>query len=641
MNTIIDKHFNLTTIIFIALLIGLSTTAFWPGVNGPFLLDDSTNLASMQKNGGIKNISSLAAYVFNDIASSYGRPISYLSFTLNSQTWPAEPYSFKLTNILIHALNSIIVFALCFTLFNKINPGQRQAALGIAFLTALIWAIHPIQTSTVLYVVQRMTELSALFIFAGVLTYIHGRTNFSHNSGAAYTWMSCGVVIFGTLAFFSKENGVLLPLLILVVELTLLSKIQQPKYWRYWAIPFIGFPIAIIAIYFGVVISDSSAKYILRDYTLYERVLTQARVLIDYLYYFVLPIPTPNLYHDDFSISKGLFKPFTTLLCVAVISVLLWLAIRNRSKHAIISFAILWFFTAHLLESTLIPLEIYFEHRNYTALLGPALALAYYSHKLIQRKVTLYLPLACIIVIGLMALNLKHSTAWGNEQLLIRSWSEQHPESLRAQTHYIDNLFLNNQEEAAIQHLQTIIATYPEHLGTQVFYTTVSCRNSSVTRESFFSLIKLSSRTRIDDSVLPSLNKLFENIRDGYCKQISLQGLEKIVDTLLSNNSIEHNNKGKNYLYRLKSEINFHLRRFEPTSDALKQAFELIPSIETAIRLAHLYSGISDYNSAARYLKTATMLDNLRPPFALSQEQQILQAKKEIAMRKANQTKPQ
>ena len=174
-----------------------------------------------------------------------------------------------------------------------------------------------------------------------------------------------------------------------------------------------------------------------------------------------------------------------------------------------------------------------------------------------------------------------------------------------------------------------------------MFYASISCRLNTLTREEFFALIKLSSSARIGNSALPSLNTLFENIRDGYCKQISLQGLEKIVDTLLSNNSIEHDIKRKNYLYRLKSGINFHLRRFEPTSQALKNALEIIPSVETAIRLAHLYSGISDYNSAARYLKTATMLDNLRPPFALSQEQQILQAKKEIAMRKANQTKPQ
>jgi len=635
----LEAKTNLTAFAFILLLISCSILVFWPGISGPFLLDDNPNLSVLQKNGGVKDLTSLAAYIFNDIASSFGRPISYLSFTINSQTWPAEPYAFKYTNILLHALNSIIVFALCFALFNKINHQQTQASLGIAFLAALLWAIHPVQISTVLYVVQRMSELSALFIFAGVLTYLHGRTNFNHNSGAAYTWMSCGVVIFGTLAFLSKENGVLLPLLILVVEVTLLSNINRPKYWRYWALPFIALPLTIIAIYFGIIISNSSIKYRLWDFTLYERLLTQARVLLDYLYYFMWPIQTPSLFHDDVSISKGLLQPYTTLLSIAAITALLWFAIRYRTKYSVISFSILWFFAAHLLESTAIPLDIYFEHRNYTALLGPALALAYYSHKLIQKQAKLYLPLTVIILITLIGLNLKHSTTWGDEQKLISTWSKQHPESLLSQTHYVDNLYLINQNQAATQHLQTIIKTHPEHLGAKVFFTTASCRNNTVTRDEFFSLLELASKSKIDNSALPSLNKLFEKIRDGYCRQISLQGLEKIVDSLLSNNNIEYNIKGKSYLYRLKSEINFHLRRFEPTSNALKKAFEIMPSVEIAIRLAHLHSGIGDYNAAAHHLKTATTIEKLRSPFAFSQQKLISQAQKEIALRKANQTK--
>ena len=438
---------KLTAFAFILLLISCSSLIFWPGITGPFLLDDSANLSAMQKSGGITDLTSLLAYTFNNIASSFGRPIAYLSFTINSQTWPAEPYAFKYTNILLHALNSIVVFALCFALFNKINHRQTRTSLSIAFLAALLWAIHPIQVSTVLYVVQRMSELSALFIFAGVLTYLHGRTNFSHNSGAAYTWMSSGIAVFGTLAFLSKENGVLLPLLILVVEVTLLSNIQRPKYWRYWAIPFIALPLTVIAVYFGIVISDSTVKYITRDFSLYERLLTQARVLLDYLYYFVWPTQTPSLYHDDFSISKGLFQPFTTLLSLTAITALLWFAIRNRTKHSVISFAILWFFTAHLLESTVIPLETYFEHRNYTALLGPALAFSYYSHKLIQKKPAIFLPLLSLIVISLITLNIKHSTSWGDESQLVSTWSTQHPDSLRSQTAVCGHALSNKQQK--------------------------------------------------------------------------------------------------------------------------------------------------------------------------------------------------
>ena len=72
-----------------------------------------------------------------------------------------------------------------------------------------------------------------------------------------------------------------------------------------------------------------------------------------------------GLHHDDFVISKTLLSPWTTLPAIAGLLALAVGALVLRKKHPLITFGIVFFFVAHALESTIIPLEIAFEHRNY------------------------------------------------------------------------------------------------------------------------------------------------------------------------------------------------------------------------------------------------------------------------------------
>ena len=221
---------------FLTILISLTLVLYWPGISGHFLLDDATNLESLQLNNGVDSFDDARTFIFGGISSSLGRPVSLASFLINAQNWPADPEPFKYTNILLHVLNTVLLFGFIYKLFQLLGR-QTNQSLTIAFCGSLIWAIHPLQISTVLYVIQRMTELAALFIFAGLLCYIKGRQKYADNTGNGFGWMTTGVVIMGALATLSKENGFLLPLLILVTESTLLNHIPRPKYWRYWAIP--------------------------------------------------------------------------------------------------------------------------------------------------------------------------------------------------------------------------------------------------------------------------------------------------------------------------------------------------------------------------------------------------------------------
>ena len=170
---------------------------------------------------------------------SPGRPISYLSFLLQSGSWPHDPLAFKLVNIALHVANGALVYAVVARTLALL--GRADAAV-LGDQPAAAWLVHPIQVSTVLYVVQRMTELAALFCLGGMLAYLRGRVLArSGRVDAGYAWMSAGLALGTPLAILAKENGALLPVYIAVIELTLLSGVPRPPRWKLWAAVFLAF----------------------------------------------------------------------------------------------------------------------------------------------------------------------------------------------------------------------------------------------------------------------------------------------------------------------------------------------------------------------------------------------------------------
>src|SRR3546814_902550 len=165
------------TAIICILLPGILTICFWlysPGLHGPFVFDDWANLPALNGFGdGIHRGLTFWWYVLGNNSGPLGRPLSMLSFLINDSAWPSDPYSFKYTNLLLHLLNGVLVFACLRSLLHRCSFTAFKAEL-IAVLTAAIWLLHPIHTATVLQVVQRMTLLSSLFILLGVLSYLNG-----------------------------------------------------------------------------------------------------------------------------------------------------------------------------------------------------------------------------------------------------------------------------------------------------------------------------------------------------------------------------------------------------------------------------------------------------------------------------------
>lgn len=360
------------------LLAALALAIYWAGLHGGFFFDDEANILLAE---GIRmerlSMDAIGAAMASGHAGFAGRPLAQLSFALNHALSGFAPFAFKATNLAIHAVNAFLVFLLAGRLLRGLTPRPTPTGTTIAAaLLAAIWLLHPIQLTSVLLVVQRMTSLSALFLLAALLLHLHGRERKGRAGMACLllAWFVCW-----PLSFFSKESGVLFPAFALAWELIARRAAcgRLDNFARALAAAFAL--AAVLGVGYGL--SEHGrwlwAGYEFRSFSLLERVLTEGRVLWFYLGLIVLPsLETLGLYHDDLVISRTLLAPWTTAPALAGLAGLLWLAWRLRNVAPLASFGLAWFLVGHSLESTVLPLEIAHEHRNYLPLFGILLAAA-------------------------------------------------------------------------------------------------------------------------------------------------------------------------------------------------------------------------------------------------------------------------
>ena len=191
-----------------ALLLILLLTAwvYWPGVTGPLVLDDYWNLMPIGAGEGITDLQSLLTFVFGNNSGPTGRPVSMLSFLIDAQSWPPLISSFKYTNIMIHLLCGVVLFWFCIQLFQQLSPAPKHHS-WLALVVSTLWLLHPLNVSTTLYVVQRMTQLMTLFAVASLLCYLAGRSQLVTKPRQSLLLLVLCLFPFGLLSVFSKENG--------------------------------------------------------------------------------------------------------------------------------------------------------------------------------------------------------------------------------------------------------------------------------------------------------------------------------------------------------------------------------------------------------------------------------------------------
>lgn len=295
------------------------------------------------------------------------RPVSCLTFALNSFFSGNDTYYFHITNILLHIAVSISLFILLSLIFKTptMKNFKKDEADFIILFTTAFWALNPIQTQAVTYIVQRMTILSALFSILSLMFYIKARLSVRLKHRVLKFLLAFGFCILSVL---SKENGFITIFSFLLIEIVFFGAIKNITTKR--IIKLILFvSLIIVLLYYILSIfgfnSNSLLNYSSRPFTLTQRILTQPRVLLFYISLIFYPTPDRFSIEHEIIYSNGLLTPPETLISISGIILLIMYSFRYKKKYPLISMAILFFLLNHSVESTILPLEMIFEHRNY------------------------------------------------------------------------------------------------------------------------------------------------------------------------------------------------------------------------------------------------------------------------------------
>lgn len=424
----------------------VACSIFVPGLSGGFIFDDKPNIVTNY----LLHVTTLHPFDLIQASLSFhagggSRPLAMLTFALDHWRAGLDPQAFKTTSLVVHAI-ATVVLALFLRKLLCLAAWAPKRATFAALAIALVWAVHPLQVSSVLYVVQRMQTLATLFLLLAMWSYMRGRQAQMQGLPARRHWYVAGIA--WVLALASKEDAALFPAYALLLELTLLkfaaadAEVARRLRKGYWVLGLVG-----AALYLLVVVPHywTAEPYFTRDFNSYERLLTQGRVLVMYLGQILLPLPQ-NLpfYYDDLVVSRGLMQPATTLPALGLIVALLALAVSLRHRLPVFSFGLLLFFAGHFTTSNVIGLELAFEHRNHLPLVGALLALADLIRIAADR---LRMPSPAIALFAMVwalacgGLTWKRADVWGDPLRLAQESTRIAPDSVRAwillcETHY-------------------------------------------------------------------------------------------------------------------------------------------------------------------------------------------------------------
>ena len=297
------------------------------------------------------------------------RPVSCFTFALNHYVGGLDVFGYHAVNLFIHTITSLFLFlfirgTLSLPLLKKRYISQSDS---IAFFATLLWALHPIQTQAVTYIVQRMSSLAGMFFIMAMYSYLRFRTAAGQKEKISYLGLCIVSYLMG---FGSKENAALLPASLFLYEILLV----QREGWAWWR-KRLGAVLAVMAAVLILLcaylyyrkggILPFIDEYANRPFSLTQRLLTESRILLFYISLLIYPVPWRFSVAHSVQISSSLFDPVTTLASILILLLGLIFLLFFAKKRPLVSFSFLFFFANHLMESTLLPLELVFEHRNY------------------------------------------------------------------------------------------------------------------------------------------------------------------------------------------------------------------------------------------------------------------------------------
>ena len=524
------------------LLLAFLSLIYYPGLSGPFLLDDWVHIPKTYLNSF--NWSSFINIIEKSQTGLLGRPISIASFSLNYIIFGKSFFYFKLVNLIIHIINGIAFYFLISQLLKCINI-ENKFLTAVAFITVTIWLFHPIQVSTVLYTVQRMTLLSTLGLLVGLNCYLYGRLK-QHLS-----LILLSLIVFFPFSFFSKENGILMPLFILIIEYFFIP-LPLKKSIKFIAIIIGLLPLFGMAFFVFYHFSNYDTAYLIQGVTPFTRTLTEINILFQYAEWIYWPqLSHLGLFHDDITVLK--LSDIKAILSLAGFLIVIATLFILRRRQLIFAFGLSWFLIAHLLESTFLPLELAFEHRNYVASFGLILILIYYTLLFFNKRNHFKLGLiACLIIFFYFStLTAKRVLNWSELNQFYSISLTHHPYSERANLAWSTQLIQNGRIQEAIELLKYTKTLAPHKLHADLQLLLLHCQLDNLPHPIFEAVFKGLAFKPITAYTLTALDLLIDNKRYQHCPTLSTTQIVMLTEQALKNKQIDSHSRWLALLYQL------------------------------------------------------------------------------------------
>ncbi|UCF87226.1 MAG: tetratricopeptide repeat protein [Nitrospiraceae bacterium] len=436
------------------IIIACILIAYSSSINGTWAMDDVV----ANKPVGIHDIQDLLSF----------RKVTSATFLLNQAIAPFNPASFRIFNIVIHILNTILVYILTLKTLTSIrrisesggakirDQGHRPAldadhALYGACISSAIFALHPININAVAYIVQRMASLATLFVLLAILSYIAAHQSKNPYRTLIYYVLSGISVVLG---IFSKENAVMVIPLIFLYDYVFLSAFQKRKTRKMiiavLVLGFLSFGFATFFLRLHSKIFEITGLFLhpgqplpWKDWmsidvswTAFEHILSAFRVLTRYLFLLLFPFPRFLVFDWwGFPVSHGITDPITTLPSMILVISLTIFSLAKLKRYPFISFGILWYFLAISLESFLaLGTDLYYEHRNYLPLTGLSIGIAGQTMASFKGKIHKRSAWVIVIIIcsTLGALTFTRNFVWKDSVTLWGDTLEKNPSNIRA-----------------------------------------------------------------------------------------------------------------------------------------------------------------------------------------------------------------
>jgi protein O-mannosyl-transferase len=578
------------------LMLGLVSTwlAYAPGLGGTLHFDDHANLSGLAYVNGPDGA---FRFISGGSAGPIGRPLALATFAAQAYAWPDAVEVFLRTNILIHLLNGVLLSWFLYLLGTARGQSEQRAAL-IATGAAAIWMLMPLLASSSLLIVQRMTTLSAVFMLAGAVAYMYARRALERRPLSGLLGMTFALGTAVALGMLAKENAVLLFGYILAVEVALLDRPASVsrRLWQAWFSVVLIAPVAALLIYVASHVPYPESTILRRDFTGTERLITQAEILWKYLYFAFLPnVPNLGLFHDAYPVQRN---PLTLVAMVSLGGwfVMIAAAILWRRKAPLFAFAVAWYLLGHSLESTTLGLELYFEHRNYLPLVGPAYALIASLTQIDQKwhRTTALAVFAYAAVLGVVLFST--TSLWGSPALAAEMWHRYQPDSLRATQYLASELEKEHYSFASRRLLNRYLEAHPEAHGVRLQILVISCQIEPETDhgESIELLEESLAITRFDYSVLAAYRQLYGLVRDNKCYGIDSFAVYRLGQALLRNPRFG-SSRARHNIHAVLASIGVDQRDFGMATSHFEDALAAYPNPYT------LFLAIETFNSGGRY----------------------------------------